>query len=115
MSLDELRSPAAEPSETVRQRVSAARQRQVHRLPSNGGPPVNAALEGKAIEIHCSPDEEGRRLLERAYEKLGLSPRCVHRILKVARTLADLEDEEGVRAAHIAEAVQYRAVRPQSG
>ena len=114
ISLDELRSPSAESSESVRERVRKARQRQGGRIPSNGSPPVNAALEGKQIELHCSPDEEGRLLLERAYEKLGLSPRCVHRIMKVARTLADLEHEEGVRAPHIAEAVQYRAIRPHN-
>ena len=71
---------------------------------------VNAALDGPAIDLYCSPEEEGRRLLDRAYDKLSLSPRSVHRILKVARTLADLDAEEQVRAPHVAEAIQYRTI-----
>jgi magnesium chelatase family protein len=58
----------------------------------------------------CAPDSEGDRLLELAVSKLALSARAVHRILKVARTIADLEGSDQVRAAHVAEAVAYRSL-----
>ena len=62
------------------------------------------------VQEHCAPDPPGQRLLERAFESLGLSARAHSRILKVARTLADLEGSATVRGPHIAEGVQYRAL-----
>ena len=71
---------------------------------------LNAALNNKQIEETCRLDEDGRRLLEQAIDRLGLSARAYHRVLKVARTIADLAEEENIRSSHLAEAVQYRCL-----
>ena len=92
-----------ESSEAVRARVEQARERQRSR---SGG--YNATLSNPQIESSCRLDEPGRRLLEQAIDRLGLSARAYHRVLKVARTIADLAAEEFIRPAHVAEAVQYR-------
>ncbi|HEX9307512.1 MAG TPA: YifB family Mg chelatase-like AAA ATPase [Anaeromyxobacter sp.] len=92
----------------VRVRVGRARELQTERA---GGSCVwNARLRGAALRRHCAPDEEGRRLLQAAVERLGLSARAHDKVLRVARTLADLEGGGGVRAVHVAEAIQYRAL-----
>ncbi|HET9598228.1 MAG TPA: ATP-binding protein, partial [Anaeromyxobacteraceae bacterium] len=93
----------------VRDRVVAARRRQAERR-GRGGARVNARLKGAALRRACAVDEEGRRLLSAAVERLGLSARAHDRILRVARTIADLEGSEAIRTAHLAEAVQYRAL-----
>jgi magnesium chelatase family protein len=100
---------SAEASRAVRERVLAARARQGERR-SRGGARVNARLKGAALRRACPVDDAGRRLLTAAVEKLGLSARAHDRILKVARTIADLEGSESIRTAHLAEAVQYRAL-----
>jgi magnesium chelatase family protein len=100
---------SAEPSRVVRDRVVAARRRQAERR-GRGGARVNARLKGAALRRACAVDEEGRRLLSAAVERLGLSARAHDRILRVARTIADLEGSDAIRTAHLAEAVQYRAL-----
>jgi len=95
----------SESSEEVRTRVEQTRERQRHR---NGC--HNAALTNQQIESACRLDESGRQLLEQAMDRLGFSARAYHRILKVARTIADLAAEEFIRPAHVAEAVQYRCL-----
>ena len=100
---------SAEASCAVRERVLAARARQGERR-GRGGARVNARLKGAALRRSCPVDDAGRRLLTSAVEKLGLSARAHDRILKVARTIADLEGSESIRTAHLAEAVQYRAL-----
>ena len=95
----------SESSEEVRARVELTRARQRHR---NGC--HNAALTNQQIESACRLDESGRQLLEQAMDRLGFSARAYHRILKVARTIADLAAEEFIRPAHVAEAVQYRCL-----
>jgi magnesium chelatase family protein len=94
-----------ESSETVRARVEKTRQRQRDRHGC-----YNAELNNRQIESSCRLDNSGRQLLEQAIDRLGLSARAYHRVLKVARTIADLAAEEFIRPAHVAEAVQYRCL-----
>ena len=110
VGLAELRSPAGEPTAAVAARVAAARELQLRRLGRESAAPVNAALGPEAVGLHASPDAAGRRLLDAAFERLGLSARALHRILKVARTIADLAGSAEVRAPHVAEAIQYRSL-----
>ncbi len=94
-----------EPSEAVRRRVIAARERQLARQGC-----LNAHLEGRELEHHAALEENGRRLLHQAMERLQLSLRARARILRLARTLADLETSTAIRPTHVAEAVSYRAL-----
>jgi magnesium chelatase family protein len=102
-------TPSGEGSAEVRQRVMHARE--VQRLrDGRRGPRCNARLRGGALRSHCALDEAGRGLLARAVEKLGLTARAHDRILRVARTIADLEGAAAILPVHVAEAVQYRAL-----
>jgi magnesium chelatase family protein len=92
-----------ESSQVVRQRVEAARQRQIARQGK-----ANNLLSTLEIDQFCQPDVAGLNLLKQAISRLSLSARAYHRILKVARTVADLAGEAAIRSPHIAEAVQYR-------
>lgn len=98
-----LKLPDGENSATIQKRVESARQRQLAR---QGKP--NAQLGVSEIEVLCSPDAQGNALLQQALARLGLSARAYHRVLKVARSIADLAGSENIAAPHIAEAVQYR-------
>jgi magnesium chelatase family protein len=97
------------PSAEVRDRVARARVRQAERATPRGGS-CNARLRGAALRRHCTPDEGGRRLLGEAVVRLGLSARAHDKVLRVARTIADLADAATVGAMHVAEAIQYRAL-----
>lgn len=104
VSETELRQgPRGESSATVQARVCAARQRQETRQQC-----ANAQLSPDAIEQHCLLEEAASALLGQAMARLNLSARAYHRILKVARTIADLADQSTISASHIAEAIQYR-------
>lgn len=92
-----------ESSEIIRNRVSAARNRQMERQGK-----ANFLLSVKEIDAFCTPNESGLNLLKTAIAKLNLSTRAYHRILKVARSIADLAASEPIETQHIAEAVQYR-------
>jgi magnesium chelatase family protein len=91
----------------VRERVLAARKRQA--LRHHGRPVSNASLSSREVREEIGLLPEGRALLEKAMERMGLSARSMDKVLKVARTIADLEGSEGVASAHVAEALQYRA------
>jgi len=92
-----------EPSAAVRTRVSAARARQLARQGKS-----NAELGTKEVERHCRTEAAGETLLKQAISRFGLSARAYHRVLKLARTIADLAGVEAITAAHVAEAVGYR-------
>ena len=87
----------------MRERVAAARAIAQAR---QGVP--NALLSTRAIDEHCAPDAEAAALLAQALARLSLSARAYHRILKVARTIADVDGSDGVRAPHVGEAIAYR-------
>ena len=97
-----------ESSEVVRDRVKMARAAQATRYADVTHVRVNADAEGKVLEDFATPDAEGRALLTRVAERFGLSARGYHRVLRVARTIADLDGEADVRQPHVAEAVSYR-------
>jgi magnesium chelatase family protein len=117
VSLRELEQPQAEGSAAVAKRVAEARARQLRRWGAQAGlgqrsrsgePTFNGSLPAAAVDELCRPEPAGRLLLARAYEKLGLSVRTIHRVLRVARTLADLAGSPEIDASHVAEALQYR-------
>ena len=92
-----------ESSSAVRARVAVARARQLSRQGK-----ANARLATKEIDRLCAPDEAGAQLLKQAIARLNLSARAYHRVLKVARTIADLAGAERVASAYLAEAIHYR-------
>ena len=100
-------SPTAEPSAVVAARIAAARERQHARL---GPTRCNAEMGARELHAHARPDPAGATLLERAMSRLGLSARAYTRVLKVARSIADLADRDAVSSAHVAEAIQYRSL-----
>jgi magnesium chelatase family protein len=99
---------AGESSGEVRARVLSARQRQLARQGS-----LNQALVTKTLEAVCALDAKSHEFLEGAMVKLRLSARAFHRVLRVARTIADLEGSEGVSLAHLSEALGYRILDRQ--
>lgn len=103
-------SSQGESSEPVRQRVLAARDRARQRFQSTPQLQCNADMQSRHLRQWCELDETTRSLLEGAIRKLGLSARATDRILKVARTIADLDAAGTVQAAHVAEAIQYRTI-----
>ena len=99
------RSPA-ESSAAIRERVNAAREIQRQRFSDRVL--CNARMQSRELRTFCAPDEEGDALLRAAFDTMQLSARSYDRILRVARTIADLESADTIRADHIAEAIQYR-------
>ena len=102
-AMDMALPPPAEDSAAVARRVAAARA-----MAGGRGVRSNAELDGEALEVHAAPDDEGRALMLRAAEKLRLSARGYTRMLRVARTIADLAGAEQVGRVHVAEALSYR-------
>ncbi|SFR08363.1 YifB family Mg chelatase-like AAA ATPase [Poseidonocella sedimentorum] len=99
---------SGEPSATVAARVAKARARQDARFADAAGMRTNADAEGELLEQIAAPDAEGRELLTRVAGQFSLSARGYHRVLRVARTIADLAGSEAVRRPHVAEAISFR-------
>ncbi len=97
-----------EPSEKIRERVIKARKIQEERFKGHKGVHCNAMMTEKMLHQFAEPDEQSLDMLRMAMERLKLSARAYSRILKVARTIADLEGSEKVQSQHIAEAIGYR-------
>ncbi|MEL6690716.1 MAG: YifB family Mg chelatase-like AAA ATPase [Pseudomonadota bacterium] len=97
-----------ESSATIAARVAAARERQTARYEDEADVTVNADIEGAVLERVARPSEDGKALLLKAAERFKLSARGYHRVLRIARTIADLEGTSGVERHHIAEALSYR-------
>ena len=106
---DLLQDAQAEPSTAIRERVARARAIQSARF-ARSKVFCNARMSSRMLRTHCRPDERSRLLLESAIEKLGLSARAYNRVLKIARTIADLAGETDIREQHISEAIQYRTL-----
>jgi magnesium chelatase family protein len=100
----------AEPSNSIRDRVICARNVQAKRFSGSKGVHCNAQMSSKMLRKYCETDLSGQALLKNAMEKLGLSARAYDRILKVSRTIADLEQNEKIQPHHLAEAIQYRSL-----
>ena len=99
----------SENSETIKQRVNKARKIQQQRY-KEVGIYANSQLTPKLVNKYCKLDKESKEILKNAFERLGLSARAHGRILKVARTIADLDEKENIDSSHIAEAIQYRSL-----
>lgn len=102
--------PAGESSDDIRRRVNAARQLQLDRFAGKELLYSNAQMSSREIRSSCKVDTKGEELLRMAITKLGLSARAYDRILKVSRTIADLENEEDILPQHVGEAIQYRSL-----
>ena len=103
------RREEAEPSSAVKERVNAARDIQNRRYGESSGM-CNARMGPNELRFHCQIDDAGAQLMKMAFDTFGLTARSYDRILKVARTIADLDGCETIETQHIAEAIQYRAV-----
>ena len=113
LSYDEIsaNSTPSESSQTVRQRVIKARKFALDRMgEENTGVWSNAQLDSAGIRKYCVMDDAASMILKSAYEKMGMSARGYDRIMRVARTIADMDASEVIRANHIAEAIQYRSL-----
>lgn len=104
----------AEKSEDVRKRVIAAREKQVERFKEKSGVHSNAMMGTKLLKEVCKIDEAGKNMLKKATDRLGLSARAFDRILKVSRTIADLDGSANIQPNHLAEAIQYRSLDRQN-
>jgi magnesium chelatase family protein len=104
---DLMTESSAEPSDDIRRRVTAARAIQFQRF-ARSRIFCNAKMSSRHIRTHCKINDASRRLLESAMDKLGLSARAFNRVLKIARTIADLERNPDIQVDRISEAIQYR-------
>ena len=100
----------SEPSAAVRSRIEKARDVQLARFGEKSGLFANGQMTPRLVRTHCVLDKESRTLMKMAISRLGLSARAYDRILKVARTIADLAGSEAIRAQHVSEAIQYRSL-----
>ncbi len=110
VSLKDLRGRSGETTEDVAARIDRAREQQIERFGPGSSSPINAAMTSDELRRFCTTTTEGRALLEAAFERLGLSARALDRVLKVARTIADLDGGGPIQPTHLAEAIQYRSL-----
>jgi len=101
---------AGESSAQLRERVQRARERQAERFQRLRGVHCNAQMTPRSIRRFCEVDAEGDTLLQNVIDRIGMSARAYDRILKVARTIADLDDSDRIRASHVSEAIGYRTL-----
>jgi magnesium chelatase family protein len=99
-----------ESSKSIRERVIQGRERQKERFKDNPEVFCNAMMPSHQVKEVCQINEAGKMLLKTAMERLGLSARAYDRILKVARTIADISASENIKVEHLAEAIQYRSL-----
>ena len=106
------KTAAGEPSAKIRERVNRAREFARARLTAGGDNPgvLNSNMPVKLLHKYCVPNEEASKLMKEAFESLGLSARGHDRVLRVARTIADLDGSEQIRSEHVAEAIMYRSL-----
>ncbi len=100
----------SESSEQIKSRVDAARAIQISRFSKESGVYCNSQMSSKLVEKYCVLDSISSKLLEKSVVKLGLSTRTYHRVLKIARTIADMGRSETILSAHVAEAIQFRRI-----
>lgn len=110
VSLKDLRGTSGETTSDVAARIGRARGLQAERFGPDSPSPINAAMNTQELRRFCTTTTEGRALLEAAFERLGLSARALDRVLKVARTIADLDGGGPIQPTHLAEAIQYRSL-----
>jgi len=103
----------SESSAAIRARTEAARARQARRFGSEHGVHANAQMQPRHVRTHCTVDVAGEALLRAAIRRFGLSARAYHRVLRLARTIADLQGSDDIRSEHVAEATQYRSLDRQ--
>ena len=101
-------APVGDSSDVIRERVIRAREIQLARFAGDGF--SNSSMTPKQIRIHCELDQQSEDLLEKAMLRQGLSARAHDRILKVSRTIADLDGSENIQPGHISEAINYRSL-----
>lgn len=102
-----------ESSAIIRERVSRARAIQSKRFTAKRGYWVNSRMQPRDLDKHCRLGEEAHALLEKAAGRLALSARSCHRVLKISRTIADLDNQPDILPRHVAEAIQYRRSAPR--
>jgi magnesium chelatase family protein len=100
----------SESSAAIGARTEAARARQAHRFRGEAGVHANAQMQPRHVRAWCALDTGGESLLRTAIRRLGLSARAYHRVLRLARTIADLEGRDAIGSDHVAEAIQYRSL-----
>ncbi|OQY28687.1 MAG: hypothetical protein B6244_06485 [Candidatus Cloacimonetes bacterium 4572_55] len=108
------KKPTGESSDMIRERVNAARRIQQDRFAGQNNVFNNAQMESRHLQTYCKIDENCLNLLKMAINKFGFSARAYDRILKVARTIADLENNDEIKTSHISEAIQYRTLDRQT-
>jgi magnesium chelatase family protein len=111
VAFDELSTlQSAEKSETIRSRVIKARDIQANRFSIRDAVYANAQMSSKMLKEICFIDENSKKMLKSAMEKLNLSARAYDRIIKVSRTIADLDNSNNIKTEHLAEAIHYRSL-----